>query len=253
MSLDINLVGAFVLALARTSAWVLAAPVFGGRGVSSVGRLGLAIALSMFIAPLAAPMVEMPADVVPFALMMLGQVVVGLVLGWATGLILHAFEMAGSAIDLASGFSMASLIDPMSGNQGALFSRFTNLLFVTLLFATDAYQSLVAGFVRSFSAVPPDVFPALDGELALRAAGAVGGLMIAGLEIGAPVLGALFLTEVALAMAARFAPQANVFMLGMPLKAFVTFVAVGSALVYLPTHLARLVETSMRTGAGFLG
>jgi flagellar biosynthesis protein FliR len=253
LSLDLNLIGAFVLALARTSAWVMAAPVFGSRGVSSVGRLGLAIALSMFVAPLAAPAVEIPTDVIPFALMMVGQVIVGLVLGWATGLILHAFEMAGSAIDLASGVSIGAIIDPISGNQGALFSRFTNLLFVTLLFATDAYQSLVAGFVRSFAAVPPDVFPALDGAVAMRAAAAVGGLMVAALEIGAPVLGALFLTEVALAMAARFAPQANVFMLGMPLKLGVAFVALGLALVYLPTHLGRLVETSMRTGAGFLG
>jgi flagellar biosynthetic protein FliR len=253
VTLDVGVAGVFLLALARTSAWVVAAPVFGARGTTAMGRLALALALSLFLAPIAAERAALPSDVPGFVVAMVGQIIVGLLLGWATGLVLHAFEAAGSAIDLASGFSVGALIDPINGNSTALFARFSNLLFVTLLFATNGHQLLVEGFVRSFDALPADQFPVLGGGSAMTAAGAVGGLMVAALEIGAPVLGALFLTEVALALASRFAPQANVFLVGLPLKVLIAFVALGGALVFLPGHLERLVAMALRTGAEVIG
>ena len=253
MTIDVDVVAAFMLALARTSTWVVAAPVFGGRGMATTGRLALALALALFVAPIVAPDASLPPDIPGFVITMIGQGLIGLLLGWATGLVLYAFEAAGSAIDLASGFSVGALIDPLSGNHTALFARFTHLLFVTLLFATNAYQVLVAGFVRSFDAVPADTFPVLGSAGPAQAASAVGGLVVAALEIGAPVLGALFLTEVALGLAARFAPQANVFLLGLPLKVLVAFIAMGSALAFLPGHLERVVDTAVRTGGSFLG
>lgn len=253
MTLDLTLVAGFVLILARTSAWVMAAPVFSARGLSSVGRLALAIALSLFLAPLAASGLSLPADIGPFAGLILGQVLVGLILGWATGLLLHAFEAAGTAIDTSSGLSMGAILDPVSGTPSAVFARLTNMVFMALLFATNAHHTLIQGFVRSFDAVPADRFPVLGGDGVLEAASAVTGILLAALEIGAPVLGALFLTEVALALVSRFVPQANVFVVGMPIKVLVALLAAGSALVFFPARLTGLLETSLRTGAGLLG
>lgn len=252
MEIDIAVAGGFMLSLARTSAWVMAAPVFGSRGMGSIGRLALALALSMFLAPLAARDASIPSDIVVFAMTMVGQAIVGLLLGWATGLVVHAVEAAGAAIDLAGGFTIASLIDPLTGNQNALFARFANLVFVTLLFASNAHELLLTGFVRSFDAIPADQFPVLGADTLAGAAKAVGLLLVVALEIGAPVLGVLFLTEVALGLAARFAPNANVFMLGMPLKALITFTATGAALLFLPGRIGDLVRQSIDLGTGFL-
>ena len=41
----------FLLVLARTTAWVLTAPVLSARGVAGVARLGLAVSLSVFLTP----------------------------------------------------------------------------------------------------------------------------------------------------------------------------------------------------------
>jgi flagellar biosynthetic protein FliR len=253
MTLDATLVAAFVLVLARTSTWVVAAPVFSARGLSSVGRLALAVSLSVFLAPLVASGRTLPTDVAPFAGLVLGQVLVGLILGWATGLLLHAFEAAGTAIDTASGLSVGALLDPVSGTPAAVFARLTNLVFLALLFATNAHHALIEGFAGSFRAVPIDRFPVLGETGVLDAAHAVTGILLAALEIGAPVLGALFLTEVALALTSRFVPQANVFAVGLPVKVLVALLAVGSALVFFPTRLTGLLDSALRTGAGFLG
>jgi flagellar biosynthetic protein FliR len=253
VTLDPTLVGAFVLILARTSAWVMAAPVFSARGLSSVGRLALALALSIFLAPLAANGAALPVDIGPFAGLILGQVLVGLLLGWATGLLLHAFEAAGTAIDTASGLSMGAILDPVSGTPSAVFARLSNMVFLALLFVTNGHHALIDGFVRSFDAVPVDRFPVFGSDGALAAGHAVTGILLAALEIGAPVLGALFLTEVALALMSRFVPQANVFAVGLPVKVLVALLAVGGALVFFPARLTGLLDSSLRTGAGLLG
>ena len=165
---------------------------------------------------------------------------------------LAAFELAGHHIDLMSGFSLSSLLDPQSGNQVAVFSRFTRLLFVTLLFATGAHHELIRGFVLSFEVVPLGDLPhfAFDVRLALQL---ISTMMVASLQIAAPVLGALFLTEVTLAMAQRFAPNTNVFMLGLSVKTLVTLTILGSALMFYPIYLERLVGLSLDAGSTLLG
>lgn len=244
MTLDAAVVAAFLLCLARTSAWVITAPFMSGKAFPSLAKLAVAISISIFAAPLVDAS-KVPADVLPFAGIALGQVLIGLAIGWSTGLFLHAFEMAGSMIDAASGFSIGSLFDPVSGTQNTVYARFYNLLFMVLLFVTNAHLTLIGGFVRSFVALPADKFPMIGVGGPAAIGTAVSQLMVAALQIGAPVLGALFLTEVALAMAARFAPQANIFSVGLPLKVMVSILAIGTALILLPQHLDGLVNNGM--------
>lgn len=252
MTIDLSVVAVFLLVLARTSAWVMTAPLFSSKGIAGTARLAMAIGLSLFLAPLATK-VAPPTDPIAFAGVALGQVLIGLGLGWITGLFFSVFEMAGSMIDASSGMAIASQLDPVSGNQNAVYARFTNVLFMTLLVVTNAHLTLVAGFVRSFSAVPADQFPVLSAGSAGMAGRAVAGLMVAALEIAAPVLGALFLTEVALALAARFAPQANVFAVGLPLKMLVSLLAMGTALVLLPSRVPGLVDNGVQLGRHLFG
>jgi flagellar biosynthesis protein FliR len=247
VTVDGQVVVGFLLVLARTASWAMTAPVFSTKGLASAGRLALALGVAMWLAPLV-PVSSVPEAPAAFVIVVVGQVIVGLVLGWVTSLLLHAFEIAGSCIDVASGFSLSQVFDPISGTNVSIFSRFTNLLFAVLLIVTNGHHVLIEGLVRSFAAAPPDRFPVLGGPDG--PAHAVGSLLVAALEVGAPVLGALFLTEVVLALAARAAPQANVFAVGLPAKVLVTFVVLGSTLVFLPGHVAGLLDGAVRMGAG---
>jgi flagellar biosynthetic protein FliR len=190
VTIDAAVAVAFVLVLARTSAWVMSIPLL--TGVPGIARLAVALALSVFVTPMVHP--DPPGDPLGFAVVVLGQVLMGLAMGWLTGLLFHAFHMAGSLIDAASGLSLGAMFDPVSGVQVSVYGRLTHLLFVTVLVVTDAHIALFGGFVRTFSAIPPDHFPILGGSGPLSLGAAVGGLMVAALEIAAPVLGALFLT-----------------------------------------------------------
>jgi flagellar biosynthetic protein FliR len=248
MNIDAAVVEAFLLALARSSAWVMSMPLLGSRGVSAAGRLAVAIGLALFLAEPVARSAEMPTTALGLAAGALLQVGVGLLLGFLVSLAVSAFRVSGVLIDYMSGFGSSALFDPVSGNLSAVFARFTEAAFTLLLFVTPAWHGLVRGFLTSFEALPVGTAPHVDQDSVDVVASTIGTMLMAAVQIGAPVLGALFLTEAALALAARFVPQANVFLVGLPLKALVAFSTMGSLLIFYPHYVDRLVDLGVELG-----
>jgi flagellar biosynthetic protein FliR len=235
----------FLLVLARTGAWVVAAPVLSAKGMSAIGRLSVAVALAVFVTPLMGT-AHVPTDLPAYATSVAGQVAIGLVLGWLTSLLFNAFEVAGSLADLSGGFSYAQIVDPLSGQPAAAFSRLFTVCFSAIFFVSDAYQAVIGGFVQSFKGIPLGHLPALSIGAAGTLGHAVTLMLLSALEVAAPLLGVLFLTDVALGFAARFVPQANAMALAMPVKTLVALTAAGATLALLPSHAASLLDPSLR-------
>ena len=246
-----EVVSVFLLVLTRTTAWVLVVPLF-AKGTPSVARLGVSVGIALFVTPLLTSRAQVPTGNGDFAVAVLGQVGIGLGLGLLTALVLSAVEVVGSLADYASGFSYGQLLDPVSGASSAAFARLTSLTFLALLLVTDGYRTVFAGFIASFRALPVDHVPTLASGAGALLGAALTGVFLAALQIGAPLLGVLFLTEVALAMANRFVPQANALAVGLPIKAMVAMAAAGTMLALLPGHVAGLVEPAVRLGGEVL-
>jgi flagellar biosynthesis protein FliR len=236
---------AFLLVLTRTTAWVVTAPVISARGVASPGRLAVGVALALFLTPLV-PVGTIPTDLPGFATLVIAQAGIGLLLGFLTGLLFSAFEVAGTLIDLAGGFSFSSLVDPLTGQPAAAFSRLFSLCFGAVLFATEGYRVIIGGFVASFRVMPLDELPALSEASAGVVGHAATTVVGAALMVAAPLLWVLFLTDVALALAARFVPQANTLSVALPVKTLIALTAGGATLALLPGHAAGLIEPALR-------
>jgi flagellar biosynthetic protein FliR len=239
------LIVAYVLGVVRASAWLVLVPPFSTRAVPSVVKVGLAAAIALPAAPrLAASPPSL--DVGPLIGAVVLQVAMGLALGFITMLAFSAVQAAGSLVDMFAGFTVAQAFDPLSGTQTALFGRFYQLLAATLLFAINGHIMLFEGFMRSYDVVGLRA-PAM-GNMAEMAVDGLSAFMIAAVEIAAPLLAALFLTEVALGLLARAAPQMNVFVLGFPLKILLTLGLVGLVLPMLPEVVDALVRRVVRSG-----
>lgn len=234
------MVSSFVLVLARTSSWVLTAPIFVRQG-ATMARLAIAIALAIFITPLI-PMATVPNDVTTYMLTAAVQVGFGVALGFLQGLMLTAVETAGQLADLTGGLSYGAQIDPVTGAQSSVFTRLATMGALAVLFVTDGAQQIVAGFVRSFNAIPIDKAP----HLVPSGAGAIGHLlsqvMASALEIAAPIMGVVFITDVGLALLSRFVPAANINSVGLSVKALVALSAFGTFLMLLPNEISNLVS-----------
>ena len=168
-----------------------------------------------------------------------------MLLGFLAMLVLSSVQAAGSLIDLFGGFTMDSAYDPLSNAQPSVFGRFHQLMATTLLFVIDGHLILVRGFLASFEAVPAEEI--LWNDLARLVTKDVGVFFLAALEMAGPLVGVMFVSEVALGMLSKAAPQMNVFQLGFPLKIFLTLLLIGGTFTAMPEALGALVDNVLRS------
>jgi flagellar biosynthetic protein FliR len=253
VSVSPGLLVAFLLALVRTSAWVALAPPFSSRQIPAVVKIGLSVAIAAFMAPQLAPATASSASMLPvstaaFLTAVLLQVVTGLALAFVTSLLFSAAQAAGSFVDLLGGFSSATALDPESNTGSGVMGRLFNLLAIVLLFSTGGDLLVLKGFLTSFQAVPLSSFGALESSLLAD----LSFFFAASLEIAAPLIGVMFVTDMALGLLARVAPQLNILSLSFAIKVVLSLLVVAAIVPMLPGAVDTLVTRSVRDGLSML-
>ncbi len=238
-SLDPALIVAFLMALARTTAWLVVTPPFGTTLVPVRVRVAVGVSLAAMMVR-SIPTDNVQLDPLPLAVAIAYQAAIGLVLGFVVRLMFAAFQAAGSIIDFASGFSMGAVYDPISGGQNATVSRAYNVIATTILFVTGGHLLMVGGFMRSFKAAPI-TGPSVNALVDMLMTG-LGAFLISAVQIAFPIAAAMMMTEFTLALLARAAPQSNVLMIGLSLKSFVMLMLLGASLVVLPHAVDRFAN-----------
>ena len=230
ISLDAGAVAGLLFAVLRVAGLVLGAPQL-ARRLPVVGRTAMAISVGWFLST------PVPEESLTLAGMFSGVLVnltVGVVLGFVATLIFQVFSTAGGVIDIMSGLGLSAVFDPAAGTQVTVFERFFDLLALTIFFVLGGPRLLVAGISGTLAVVPLDGSIRLNDNLADLVVSSLGRFFLAGLEIAMPALAALFLAEIVLGVAARMLPEANIFLLGLPLKLGIVLLAVVVVLLSFP-------------------
>lgn len=236
LTLDASWAVGYLLAMIRVAAFVAATPML-PRSIPVVGRAGVVVVVGLALAS------PIPAGDV--AALLGGATVnlaIGLVLGYLTGVVLHIFTVAGDILDVTSGLSVAAVFDPLTGGRGSVLGRMFPLVAVTIFLAIGGLPALIEGLGASVAVVPLDGAVRMDAGLIDVAIAVTGHVLVAGVELALPAVASLFLSEVVLGLASRFAPQANVLMLGLPLKIIVLLTTVPLVLLLFPEALAGMLD-----------
>jgi flagellar biosynthetic protein FliR len=215
---------AFFLVFCRVGTMMLVAPIFGSRGTTPQVRVFLSLTVALVMAPVvAAPGVVIPGDLGTFVGRIAREALIGGLVGFVVLMVFTALEGAGHIVGLQMGFSLANIINPLTSTNASLIDQFYSLV-ATLVFLTiDGHHIVLLGIERTFQIVPIDntgsILPPRDLIFGLGRE-----IFATASRMALPVLTALLLTDVALAMVARSVPQLNVFVVGMPAKIVVGFV-----------------------------
>jgi flagellar biosynthetic protein FliR len=233
---------AFVLVLSRVGGLFLFAPVFSSRMIPSQVKLLAAGAIAFALTPIAVHGQTVPTDPLVFVSLLVKEVLVGLAFAVSIGVISAALQAAGSLLDTLVGFSFAALVDPIDNAQAAVFGQLYALFATMVFLLTGGDQMMIFGLGRSYDLLPLGVLPH-SGSLVLLATSGLTQVFTIGLEVAAPVVIALVLTDVAFALVSRAVPQMNVFQVGLPAKVLVGFATFAAALPFVATNLSdRLQE-----------
>lgn len=205
----------WVFAMTRIGAAMLAAPIFGAGSVPAQVRVIAAGALAVFVCvwtPLAAPP---PLFSAQGMLIIAGEVLVGLSLGFVLQLAFAAPTIAAEVIGGAMGMSMASTVDPHSGSHSPALGQYFAVVLTLVFLATGGHLQWLSLLVESYKAFPPgetwlgpDRFAEIASFATLMFTSAV--------AIALPVTLVLFLVQVVTGVLSRSAPALNLFALGLP-------------------------------------
>lgn len=246
-----NELAGFILVLSRVAPLFLLAPVFSSKLVPPRVRAIIAVAISIGLTPVALHGQHVPSQPLELFGLILQSIVVGLAFSLALAVLMAAIESAGSFIDVVAGFSYGGLINPMNGEQSAVMSRFYAVVGTLIFIVIGGDAWILRGLGRSFDLVP------LTGGIHISsmvgALVAVFGTVFTGaLEVAAPVLVALLVTDVAFGVVSRVVPQMNVFAVGFPAKVGVALLVVGASMPFFANWISGQLSTSVAAALGVL-
>lgn len=235
---------AVFLVFVRIAAALMLMPGFGEAYVSVQIRLAAAAVLTVTISPLVIGTLPiLPATPLELLLLVLGELVVGVLIGAAARLMMSALHVAGTVIAFQSSLGFAMFIDPTQGIQAALIATFLTLLGLVLIFATGLHMMMIRALADSYVLFTPGQLPPV-GDFAALAVRYVSSSFRIGIQIAAPFIVYGLVFYIGLGILARLLPQIQIFFIAIPLQIFLALIIFG--LVLAPTMIWFLDHFELR-------
>jgi flagellar biosynthetic protein FliR len=205
----------FIWPLMRISAMFVSVPLFSIRAVPARVRLILSVAITLVIMPLLPPLPAVEMFSYTGFMMAVAQVMIGLTSGFILQLVFAAVVFAGQGIALSMGLGFSMMVDPQNGQQVPVIAQFYTVTTTLLFISLDGHLLLIQMLLDSFKTLPIGI-DAIDKAgiwsiLAWSSRMFAGGLLLA-----MPVIASLLLVNVIFGVAARAAPQLQIFSVGFP-------------------------------------
>ncbi|AKR43521.1 flagellar biosynthetic protein FliR [Methylophilus sp. TWE2] len=206
--------------LTRILGCLAVVPLFSHPAIPKRIKLAVGFVITLAIVP----SIQVPAIEVfswQGLLSLLAQFLIGISMGFVMRLLFTAVEMAGFMMGMSMGLGFASFYDPQAQGQTIAVGQFLTMLTLLVFMSLDGHLIVVAVMLQSFETMPI----ALEHwQLNSQAIATLGGHIFSqGLMLSLPVVASLLITNMALGILTKAAPQFNIFGIGFPITISVGF------------------------------
>lgn len=228
------------------------APVLVVSPVAVFARVPLTVRVFLgliFAAVMASSLPDTPIRLSPA--MLAGELVLGMVIAFGFHVAKGALDMLGRLLDTQVGLNASGVFDPGTQNVTGIIAELLGLAFLMLFVATNQHHELLRALNDLLALVPP-------GSVSLEIVSApllqvMAQQFLLALIIVAPVVVALWLTDVAFAFMSRSMPQANVYFLALPIKLALGALMLLLTLPLIVQRVPLMFEQAVRHAAFPLG
>ena len=234
-------IAAFFWPFFRILALIATSPLFSAPGVPAPTKIGLAFVLTVVVAPVLGPMPAVQPASAMGMLIMVQQIMIGVAMGMAMRIVFSGIEMAGNIMGLQMGLGFATFFDPQNSTQVPVLGQFLELIAMLFFVAVNGHLMVISALVESFQVLPIGMQAfSSQGWHTLVVWG--GEIFRAGVLISLPVVAVLMMTNVALAVLTRAAPQLNIFAVGFPITIAVGFIVTNLSMGYFSPLFGGMFE-----------
>lgn len=229
------LIPQYLMFMARPAGLFLTMPFFGDRTVPPLVRVGLSLLVGLILGPQVPELV--PGT--PWLVALMGELLMGALFGLLVALFFAAMQMAGSILDFEFTFSLSESFLPGSQISSTPMARWFHLMVLLIFFRVEGHHAVLRALAESYHSSPPGaiVNGAISALFFLEMAQT---MWETALTVALPMMAALLLANLFIALMARLAPSLNMLLLGPGLK---VLVGLGALALLFPLYL-NLVEQS---------
>ncbi len=221
----LGLLSLFLLGLFRIGPVIFLAPFLGGKITPVTVRAGMAIIFSFVFLPTIIA-TSPNRDVVlnlSFTILALKEVFIGFILGLLVAMPFFIAQSTGIFIDYLRGSSIMQSQDPTTQSQSSTIGNLFNYLLLVLFFQIDGPFIFFDAFIKSYKMIPATAFLSanffnMNIPIWKTCFDIINSVVAISIQLSAPALVGILMTEMFLGIANRLAPQVQIAFLGMSLK-----------------------------------
>lgn len=225
-----------VAMICRIGAFVLAMPFINTEVVSLRYRILLSVAIAIVMLPVLGDAWSLSGsnsyfaqmDVLKMTLLIASEAMLGVAVALCFQAFVDIFSYAGTVMDMDVGFSASSEYDP-TGETRTLLSHVLSQLFIVAFLVSDMHLEIFKIIALSFQTLPPGSF-VVDGSLVEFFIRAVSSIFLVGIQLALPIMAAMFMINLGMAVLARIGEDFPVMMLSFALHLGVGILIFGAML-----------------------
>jgi len=253
----------FLLIAVRALAMIEVTPLLSSEAIPQVVKISLAGLAAFAVLPTAeifmaanspSGLVTLPGGTISdlrnetfslrFFLLIIGEGIIGLIIGFYIMIIFSAFSTAGQFFSLQIGFGASETFDPLSQIENPLMGQYLNLVSMLVFITIGGFHSLfLGGFWRSVQSI--NIISLVEGRepVVTMVVSGLSRLFMDAMVISLPILGTLFLTSLTTGLISKAAPQINILSEGFPISISVAFILILASLPYMVEAFTRVINS----------
>jgi len=240
-----TLLSLFLLGLFRIAPIVAMIPFFGSKVPAPI-KMGLLVALTFVMLPhIVTTSQTMVGFNLEFTLLCVKELFIGIILSFFASIPFYMAESAGIIIDFQRGSSALQVTDPSTQEQTSDIGVLYNYVLIVIFYEVSGPFYFFNALFDSYIIVPPDKWLAIaffnfHHPFWKEIWTLVSSVFAVGIQLAAPSILAILMTEMFLGIANRLAPQVQIVFLGMSLKSLVGLAVLCAAWFFIMQQLNKL-------------
>jgi flagellar biosynthetic protein FliR len=232
----------------RVGGFVLAAPIASETVIPGLVKIILSVSLAFLMAPL----VQIPAELSIFSgaglLAAVQELLIGVAIGMVVQLTFEALTFAGQTISLTMGLGFATLVDPQRGANTTVIGQMFMIFGILTYLAVNGHLVLLGTLAESFQTLPVGAAH-IGGNFLLSVVIWGARVFESGLLIALPAVISLVIVNLALGVVTRAAPQLNLFGIGFTITLLCGFFVLIVGLDGIMAGISSLINSALTAAA----
>lgn len=223
-----NNIDMYMLIVARIIGLLTIMPILGGSNVPTMTKVGMSLTIALVV--FASDNIEFMVythSIFAYVFIIVKEFFIGLVMSYVVYLIFNMLYFTGEISDKKLGYAQASTVDPMTSTQVPLSGGLYYFTLCAIFVVNGGHFMVLKALLYSYEAIPlGSAFVIGNTGLFMGIASIMVNFFSLALLIAMPIIGVILTVEVVLGSLVRAVPKMNIFVVSMPLKAFVGLFAV---------------------------